>query len=438
MRRSTKILLFFVAAGCILSAFGAERFPPPEFSTPHKIPSVQEPMPRGELLEFIDVAVLVGALSLASYLAIGRRSRRGLFVLTVFSLIYFGFYRVGCVCPIGAIQNVVLAIVDPGYAIPLTVVAFFTAPLLFTLFFGRTFCAAVCPLGAIQDLVVLRPVRVPPYLERALGLFAYVYLALAVLLTATGSAFLICRYDPFVGFFRLDAGFNMIVLGGSFLLIGVFVGRPYCRFICPYGALLGLLSRVSRSRITITPDRCIQCRLCEDACPFEAIQKPTEPARDRSAGKTRLALLLLLLPVLIALGGWLGSFLTTPLSRVHATVRLAERIHLEETGAVTETTDASDAFRTTGRSVKELYTDALAVKGQFDRGTWLLGGFVGLVAGLTLISLSIRRSRTDYEADRALCVACGRCFDYCPVGKVAKNNAKNNYPAKGCAHDRST
>ena len=73
---------------------------------------------------------------------------------------------------------------------------------MFTLFFGRTFCAAVCPLGAVQELVAVRPVKVPRWLDQALGLLAYVYLGAAVMFAATGTAFLICRYDPFVGFFR--------------------------------------------------------------------------------------------------------------------------------------------------------------------------------------------------------------------------------------------
>jgi NAD-dependent dihydropyrimidine dehydrogenase PreA subunit len=130
------------------------------------------------------------------------------------------------------------------------------------------------------------------------------------------------------------------------------------------------------------------------------------------------------LPVLVLASGWAGAGLKAVTSRVHATVRLAERIYLEDTGKVEGTTDASSAFRATGKEVKELYDEAFAIIDEFALGGWLLGGFVGLVIGLKLIRLTVRRKRTDYEADRASCLACGRCFEYCPREQVRLKKAK--------------
>jgi ferredoxin len=99
---------------------------------------------------------------------------------------------------------------------------------------------------------------------------------------------------------------------------------------------------------------------------------------------------------------------------MHATVRLAERIYLEDTGEVKDTTDASLAFRGTGKEPKELYEEASNIRAEFGLGGWFFGGFVGLVIGLKLIAVSVWRQRSDYEAGRAGCLACGRCFKYCP------------------------
>jgi len=178
--------------------------------------------------------------------------------------------------------------------------------------------------------------------------------------------------------------------------------------------------------VTITPDECIRCRLCEDSCPFGAIRKPTTqlPAQEYHVAKKRLVFLLLLLPVLVFLGGLAGSSLKGVTSRAHETVRLAEQIYMEETGEAEEITDASSAFRATGKKINELYEQASNIRARFELGGWILGGFIGLVIGLKLIGLSVWRQRTDYEADRAGCLSCGRCFNYCPREHLRLKKAK--------------
>jgi polyferredoxin len=378
------------------------------------------PAPDSPVWEWTNVLVLLAALALASYFALVSRSRRALFVLAASSLIWFGFVRDGCVCSIGATQNVVLALFDPTYAIPATVVALFVLPLIFTLFFGRTFCAAVCPLGAAQELIAVRPIRVPSWIDHSLGLVPYIYLGAAVFYAASGTAFLVCRYDPFVAMFRLSGDVNMLVFGACILVLGLFIGRPYCRYLCPYGAVLALLSKVSRWHARIAPEECIQCRLCEDSCPYGAIRQPTMalPGESRPAARRRLAAMLIATPILVALGAFLGGSMDVPLSRLDPDVRLAERIRLEDTGKVEGTTDASEAFRGTGQPAVELYELSLEHRTRFGTlGVWL-GAWVGFVIGVKLIALSVRRKRADYVPDRTRCVSCARCYWYCPGEQV--------------------
>jgi polyferredoxin len=239
-------------------------------------PKVQKPLPRAAWFGILDVVLLAAALGVSVWLVLKRRDRRWLLALTVASVAYFGFYREGCVCPVGSIQNVAVSLVDPTYRIPIVVTATFFLPLLVAVFFGRAFCGGVCALGAIQELVLLKPVQVPRRLDQALGLLKYVYLGLALwfaLLPAAQRDFLICRYDPFVGFFRHSGFAHMLGIGGAFLLLGMFVGRPYCRYLCPYGGLLAWCSRLAARGVSITPDTELDCGLCTEACPYGAIEK---------------------------------------------------------------------------------------------------------------------------------------------------------------------
>ncbi len=401
----------------MIPILAAARFPPPEFSeTGHQLPALTGVAARAMSLEYLDIAVLVIALALASWLSLRKRSRRGIVWLGIFSVLYFGFWRKGCICSIGSIQNVAQAIFDPAYAIPFSALAFCIAPLLFALLFGRSFCAAVCPHGALQDLMVIKPVKVPSWLEQSLRLIAYTYLGLALIFAATGGGYIICQFDPFIPIFRLSGSAVMVGAGIALLVLGLFVARPYCRFLCPYGVLLGLASSVSKWRVKITPDTCTQCRLCEQSCPFGAINKSTfdAPARSVTTDKRRLAIMFSLLPVLLALGFFLGGISGGALARKHRDVDLAERIHLENTGSVQGTTDESAAFRATGKPEEDLFKEATVLRARYVRAGRLCGVWVGLVAGLKLISLVIRRKLNDYEADQTRCLSCARCFKSCP------------------------
>jgi len=407
------LLLFFWH----MVLFAQDRFPRPEFESGHVYPTNQMPAPRAQVWEYIDVLVLIGALLMTTWLALKKRSRKGLIWMSVFSLAYFGFYRQGCICAVGSVQNVSLALFNTGYSIPLTALLFFIIPLLFALAFGRVFCAGVCPLGAIQELTGLKPVKLPKSVELTLALVPFIYLVIAILFASTNSQFLICRYDPFVGIFRLDAPYTMIIFGALLLLAGIFVNRPYCRFLCPYGVLLNIFSRFAGKHLTITPAECINCRLCEEVCPYDAIipsdtdQKNVAPEKSRK----RFILYFLLVPLFAAMGAFLLYDLAPSLSGANSTVRLAREIRTEKkTGIESELKDVV-AFKESGKTESELYNEEEMIIGRFRNGSPWAGAFLGISFGIGMISLTIKTKRNEYKPHQGKCYSCGRCFKFCPI-----------------------
>ena len=68
----------------------------------------------------------------------------------------------------------------------------------------------------------------------------------------------------------------------------------------------------------------------------------------------------------------------------------------------------------------EMTREAAAILKNFHLGSWILGGFLGLVFGVTLARLTIFRYRNDYNANKGDCYSCVRCIEFCPV-KEGKN-----------------
>jgi len=416
-------------------------FPEPEFATGYAFPHTTEPEPESQLAEWLDVGILFAALSVATYLATFKRSRRGIFFLMLFSLAYFGFYKEGCICPIGSIQNVAASLFDPRVSIPAGTALIFLLPLIFAIFFGRVFCSSVCALGAIQDAVLIKPIKVPKKLGLLLGMIPYGYLSVGVLLAATGTGFVICRYDPFIPFFRLNGNSPYLMLGAGFLIVSTVIGRPYCRFFCPYNVLLGWMSRFSKWHLSITPTTCVQCRLCEDSCPFDHINNPTEglDREERSTGVRRLGKLVAAVPLLMGLGGYIGYKASIPLSHYNNTVQTAEQLVIDYKDAqlaALEGGDASEedsgltatqefrtmtnqemktvAFAQMGQADKDLAEEARSIRGRMQLGGILTGLFLGLVLAAKLLRMSISRNQKDYEVDKPTCYSCARCCPTCP------------------------
>ncbi len=413
MKKILPVCLSLLLPG-VLSA--QNRFPRPDFTSGYQYPDITYPVPNETLWTTVDILLLVLLMSIVTWAVLKKQTRRPILWVSVISVAYFGFFRSGCVCSIGSIQNIALASVDSTYALPFSVLLFFLLPLLFALLFGRVFCAGVCPFGALQELVNLKNYRLSRSLTTILGMIPWIYLIFALLYAVTRSSFIICRFDPFIGIFRLGGDLGLLLFGGLLLVAAIFTGRPFCRFLCPYGALLSLFSRISIWKIKITPKPCINCDLCRNACPVDAIRPPYENKvkESRPQGVQRIVNYLIILPLLIFAGAFLMRSVSSDLSRAHKDVRLYDLVVRHETNPQESLSLELEAFYGQGGTLEALTATFEQIQTDFRRYATCAGALIGLVIGLTLINLSVKRTRKHYEIDRAACVACARCFSYCP------------------------
>ncbi len=421
MNKILLICLFLLQLG---QGVAQNRFPKPDFESGYKYPEIHYAIPNEELLVMVDIVLLVALMGIVSWAVIRKRTRKPIIWVSLISVAYFGFFRHGCVCSIGSIQNISLALVDNTYVLPFSVLLFFILPVLFAFLFGRVFCAGVCPFGALQELVNIKSYKLPRTLTIVLGMIPWIYLIFAILYAVTRTSFIICHFDPFIGIFRLGGEIGMILFGVILLIMAIFTGRPFCRFICPYGALLSLFSSVSIWKIKLTDKSCINCELCHNACPVDAIKAPYQKkaTESRLRGVKRLLNYFVLLPLMILCGAFLMRSVSNELSRSNKDVRLYEMVIQHEANPEEVLSVELDAFYGQGGVIEELAKRAEKVQADFNFYSTIAGVFIGLVIGISLIELSVKRTRKLYEIDHAACVGCARCFSYCPQYKIGNES----------------
>jgi polyferredoxin len=194
-------------------------------------------------------------------------------------------------CPIGSLQA---ALIASDHRLPLYMVG---TVLAFGALFGRTVCGWLCPFGLIQELLYKIPL---PKIgkgawSRALSYGKYVVLFVCVIaipmllarFTEVGSPFFCAWLCP-AG--TLEAGLPLVaantalrdLIGFQFwwklgLLIAVlaacvFIYRPFCRFLCPLGALYSFFNRFALLRYRVDPARCASCGTCTATCKADVRQ----------------------------------------------------------------------------------------------------------------------------------------------------------------------
>lgn len=212
----------------------------------------------------------------------------------------------------------------------------FTLILVLTLALKRGFCSWVCPVGTVAEYlhklgnrVIGKNLQIPVWLDLPLrgikyvlfGFFAYVILlmpskALGQFIGSPYNRMADVKMYLFFSHISLTALQIIVVL----VVLSILFKNFWCRYLCPYGALLCLVSLVSPTRISRNPDLCTNCGACTRACPnripvhkknavcsgectacFDCVDAcPVDGALEMTAGKTRKVSKLVYAVIIIA------------------------------------------------------------------------------------------------------------------------------------------
>jgi len=233
----------------------------------------------GQILgpQALDLALLTAfiALVLVSFF---RKSVRLKYVALAVAVGYMGFVKSSLVSISDVFRLTDLSL--PPFKYSLTWYLFSLFVVASTVLWGRLYCGRVCAFGALtqlMDAVVPARLRVeiPPAIERRAAWMKYALLGGVMLyyLVTHDIASPVQYAEPF-WMFSLFGTRAMWLGRGALLVATVFVRNLYCRFLCPVGAALGILSNLTVFRIKRWSE-CKSCKICEKTCEWGAIRGPT-------------------------------------------------------------------------------------------------------------------------------------------------------------------
>lgn len=204
-----------------------------------------------------------------------------LFLLAVLSFVFSPYLfntssKAESLCPLGGLESLPQVITGAPYLnhINPSNLVLMVAIIITTLLAGRVFCSWICPLGTLQEWFgalgkkLKLTITVPEKAERILSKFKYLVLILILFGTYATATLIFRSIDPFYAFFHLANP----ALTGAFLVfaltmvLSIFIPRIWCRYLCPLGAFVNILSFASFIKPYRNTGKCIGCGLCDKNC----------------------------------------------------------------------------------------------------------------------------------------------------------------------------
>jgi len=188
-------------------------------------------------------------------------------------------------CPFGGLESLYQVFTTGSFIAKIFAgtMTLFIITLILAVVFRRSFCGLICPFGAIQEFfaklgqkIFKRKWVMPAPIDKPLRYLKYVVLVVTVVYAWKTVGLWMAPYDPWSAYGHLPEGLASVWAEsavGLILLAVTVVGsliydRFFCKYLCPVGALYGIVGKLSPFKVVRNENVCIDCGICNKSCPM--------------------------------------------------------------------------------------------------------------------------------------------------------------------------
>lgn len=186
------------------------------------------------------------------------------------------------ICPFGGVVTIYQFVTSGTFVQKIHEASFYLMIVVFisAIIAGPIFCGWVCPFGTFQEWIGKIGKKIfkkkynnfiPNKIDSLLRYLRYFVLIWVLVMTAISATLVFSSYDPYYALFNFWTGevaISGFITLAIIIIFSLFIERPFCKYACPYGALLGITNLFRIFSVKRNSNTCISCKACDKACPM--------------------------------------------------------------------------------------------------------------------------------------------------------------------------